>query len=281
MSLARAQPLFTLLLNNAGTAALPHKCTVLTRSAPQIMSLIDTIALGRMADALQLAALGPSSLLLTFSNYILFGLSVGTVSLIAERLKDRDVPSAAIALSSSLFLAAAGGACMGAVFLCWGPQLLRMTGAEAAVLPPAAQYLRIRALALPAVILSQVAQAGLLAQRDSLSPFRVVLATSCVSLAGDLLLIGQLGMGVAGAAWTTILAQASWRRRAEPCLRAQTVTSSACSLSQLRPQSAAAAWCSTLDSGCCCGPCDAARWCPRRGCRQPGSCTPWWTPSEC
>ena len=52
-----------------------------------------------------------------------------------------------------------------------------------------------------------MAQAGLLAQRDSLSPFRVVLATSAVSLAGDLLFIGRLGWGVAGAAWTTLLAQ--------------------------------------------------------------------------
>jgi Na+-driven multidrug efflux pump len=54
---------------------------------------------------------------------------------------------------------------------------------------------------------AQVAQAGLLAQRDSLSPFRVVLATSLFSLLGDWLLIGRCGMGVAGAAWTTILAQ--------------------------------------------------------------------------
>lgn len=101
-----------------------------------------------MATALELAALGPASLLLTFrctarclrrgvvcnvctgwqaacaqrlhttvsalmpppcSNYILFGLSVGTVSLIAERLKHKDVAAASHALSVSLFLAAASG----------------------------------------------------------------------------------------------------------------------------------------------------------------------------
>lgn len=321
------------------------------------MSLIDTICLGRMASALELAALGPASLLLTFrcvwrwllptcchqqaclavcpsgmacqlatahtpawspsttppcSNYILFALSVGTVSLIAERLKQQDTEGAGRTLSGSLFLAAMGGehhgaagspdaldacramlrhaaACwaalaghqpggtcscrswllrqpllspctqapclchptpaglsMGLLFLQFGPQLLRLTGADPAVLVYAATYLRIRALALPAVItvqarprgwqqcsgrwrgvdallqccdatlltlqhccapLPQVAQAGLLAQRDSLSPFRVVLATSCASLAGDLLFIGRLGLGVAGAAWTTVLAQ--------------------------------------------------------------------------
>ncbi|PSC76204.1 armadillo repeat-containing 8-like isoform B [Micractinium conductrix] len=180
---------------------------ILVPLADPLMSLIDTVALGRMSDELQLAALGPASLLLTFSNYILFGLSVGTVSLVAERLQRRDLPAASVALASSLFLAAVGGAAMGAVYLVAGPALLRCTGADAAVLAYASSYLRIRALALPAVVVGQVSQAGLLAQRDSLSPFRVVLATSAVSLAGDLLLIGRYGMGVAGAAWTTIFAQ--------------------------------------------------------------------------
>lgn len=74
-----------------------------------------------------------------------------------------------------------------------------------------------------------MSQAGLLAQRDSLSPFRVVLAISCVSLVGDLLLIGRLGMGVVGAAWTTVAAQARHcsaeqtvvLRSALPCAAAQ------------------------------------------------------------
>lgn len=123
---------------------------------PQIMSLIDTICLGRMADALQLAALGPASLLLTFSNYILMSLSVGTVSLVAERLQRNDARAAATALSSSLALAAAGGALMGGTYLALGPQLLALTGADPAVLGHAAAYLRIRALALPAVVLVQV-----------------------------------------------------------------------------------------------------------------------------
>ncbi|KAL4431117.1 hypothetical protein ABPG75_006373 [Micractinium tetrahymenae] len=180
---------------------------VLVPLADPIMSLIDTICLGRMADALQLAALGPASLLLTFSNYVLMSLSVGTVSLVAECLQRSDTAAAGTALSSSLALAAAGGALMGGTYLALGPQLLALTGADPAVLGHAAAYLRIRALALPAVVLVQVAQAGLLAQRDSLSPFRVVLAASAVSLAGDLLFIGGLGWGVAGAAWTTVAAQ--------------------------------------------------------------------------
>lgn len=64
-----------------------------------------------------------------------------------------------------------------------------------------------RALAAPAAILVQVLQAGLLGQRDSLSPFRVVLMSCAASLLGDLVFIGRLGLGLAGAAWTTVLSQ--------------------------------------------------------------------------
>lgn len=45
---------------------------------------------------------------------------------------------------------------MGAILLLWCPQLLRLTGADAAVAVYATRYLRIRALALPAVLLVQV-----------------------------------------------------------------------------------------------------------------------------
>lgn len=57
----------------------------------------------------ELLSLLPCSLL-TFCNYVLFGLSIGTVSLIAERLKVQDREGAAHALSTSLFLGAVGGA---------------------------------------------------------------------------------------------------------------------------------------------------------------------------
>lgn len=137
------------------TWPIPNKLCTLPFSC-QIMSLIDTICLGRMADALQLAALGPASLLLTFSNYVLMSLSVGTVSLVAERLQRHDTAAAATALSSSLALAAAGGALLGCSYLALGPQLLALTGADPAVLGHAAAYLRVRALALPAVVLVQV-----------------------------------------------------------------------------------------------------------------------------
>lgn len=46
-------------------------------------------------------------------------------------------------------------------------------------------------------------QAGLLAQRDSRTPFLAVMFAAAVNLAGDWALITQYGMGIRGAAWAT------------------------------------------------------------------------------
>lgn len=190
------------------------------------MSLIDTIALGQMAGILQLAALGPCALLFNFAFYSFNALSIATVSLTAERLRLKG--DAGKAVSTALCIGAVGGIAITAIFQGWGPQLLARTGCDPALLPDSALYLRIRSLAAPAAILTQVAQAGLLGQRDSTTPFKVVLVSIAVSLLGDIVLIGGFGMGVAGAAWTTAAAQcwsagalcwALTRSRAAPSLQ--------------------------------------------------------------
>jgi Na+-driven multidrug efflux pump len=89
-------------------------------------------------------------------SYIWNALAIATVTLVAERLKDNDDHAASLALSCSLALAAAGGLLVCGVLQAWGPWLLARTGAEAAILPYALTYLRIRALAAPAAILLQV-----------------------------------------------------------------------------------------------------------------------------
>ena len=50
-------------------------------------------------------------------------------------------------------------------------------------------------------------QSGLLAQRDSWTPCLLVCLTGALNVAGDVYLIGARGMGLAGAAWATVLSQ--------------------------------------------------------------------------
>lgn len=180
---------------------------ILVPLADPLMSLIDTVSLGKMADAVQVAALGACSLIFNTANYALAALGVSTVTLSAERLALGQPRRASHVVTAALLTAALCGVTLSAYIYMNGPQLLAATGANEIVRGPALTYLRIRAFALPAALMVQVLQSSLLSQRDSKTPFRIVLTTSLCSLLGDLLFIGHLGMGVAGAATTTVAAQ--------------------------------------------------------------------------
>lgn len=175
--------------------------------ADPLMSLIDTIALGRMTTSIQVAALGCCSLIFNTCNYGMAALSVSTITLAAERIAQGQYDRASNIITAALVIATTVGVAVATIIVTNGPQLIAATGANELVRAPAETYLKIRALSIPAALIVQVSQAALLSQKNSRDPFRIVIMTSIVSLLGDLLFIGELGLGVAGAAMTTVAAQ--------------------------------------------------------------------------
>eukprot|EP00890_Picochlorum_soloecismus_P005083 jgi/Picsp_1/5576/NSC_02935-R1_enhanced disease susceptibility len=175
--------------------------------ADPILSLIDTIFLGHFTGSLALASLGPCTLLFNFAFYSFTALTIATVSILGEKLRKGQEKEASKALSTSLLLGAVGGALITLILSVFGARMLAMTGCDPVLLPLSEKYLRIRAFAAPAAIVTSVAQAGFLSQRDSKTPLRIVVGSIIFSALGDLVLIGGLNFGVEGAAWTTLGAQ--------------------------------------------------------------------------
>ena len=88
------------------------------------------------------------------------------------------------------------------------PALARYVGsANVALLPYASAYSVIRILALPAGIISAVAQSAFLAVRDPWTPLKAVTLTTVLNLVLDLWFVTGLGWGIAGAAWATSASQ--------------------------------------------------------------------------
>merc|ERR1719382_1184216 len=81
-----------------------------------------------------------------------------------------------------------------------------MLGAGGApqVLKAATEYTAIRAIGYPAALLTMVLQAGFVASKDTTTPLLAVPLSAAVNLVGDMMLVGSLGMGAAGAAWATV-----------------------------------------------------------------------------
>ena len=88
-----------------------------------------------------------------------------------------------------------------------GPRVVQLTGCVPELIPRSTAYLRVRAVGSPVVLASMVAQAGLLAQRDSATPLRAVSMACVLNIVGDLLLVPKLG--AVGAAWATLFSQAA------------------------------------------------------------------------
>ncbi|XP_002962420.2 protein DETOXIFICATION 46, chloroplastic [Selaginella moellendorffii] len=173
-----------------------------------IMSLIDTSVIGT-SSSLELAALGPGTVLCDGLSYLFMFLSVATSNLIATSLAHKDRDAAANHLARLLFVALACGVGVLVISELSSSSVLRLFVGEKnlALVPAAASYVNIRALAWPVVLLGMVAQSASLGMQDSWSPLKALLVASVVNGAGDVLLCTFLGYGIAGAAWATSLSQ--------------------------------------------------------------------------
>lgn len=74
-------------------------------------------------------------------------------------------------------------------FQVFGSSLIATTGVSTEVAIHATKYLNIRALAQPAALSIIVCQAGLLAQKDSVTPFATVALACAINIFGDYFLI--------------------------------------------------------------------------------------------
>ena len=107
----------------------------------------------------------------------------------------------------ALFLALLLGVFVAALLNLLVVPLLRMMGASGELLPAAVTYLRIRALAAPALLTLTASRGILYGHGDAGTVLRIVAVLNAVNIVLDPLFIFTFGWGLAGAAWATTLAQ--------------------------------------------------------------------------
>ena len=110
-------------------------------------------------------------------------------------------------LSSAQALALGIGLVCGATVLLSAPGLLGLLGCSEALVQPAAEYLRIRAVGMPLLLFNAVTTSGLLAQKDVI-PALAACIGSIMSLAVvEAGLVGWLGLGLSGSAASVVVFQ--------------------------------------------------------------------------
>ncbi|XP_057544708.1 protein DETOXIFICATION 46, chloroplastic isoform X1 [Amaranthus tricolor] len=173
-----------------------------------LMSLIDTAVIGQ-GSSIELAALGPGTVLCDYMSYVFMFLSIATSNMVATSLARQDEEQVQHQISILLFLGLACGVLMlgfTKIFGAWA--LSAFAGAKNVHLIPAADtYVQIRALAWPAILVGWVAQSASLGMKDSMGPLKALVIASVINGVGDIVLCMFLGYGIAGAAWATAVSQ--------------------------------------------------------------------------
>ncbi|KAJ9704233.1 hypothetical protein PVL29_002682 [Vitis rotundifolia] len=173
-----------------------------------LMSLIDTAVIGQ-GSSVELAALGPGTVVCDYMSYVFMFLSIATSNMVATSLARQDKNEVQHQISTLLFVGFTCGVLMLLFTKFLGAWALNVfTGPKNAHIVPAANvYVQIRGLAWPAILVGWVAQSASLGMKDSWGPLKALAVASAINGIGDIVLCSFLGYGIAGAAWATMVSQ--------------------------------------------------------------------------
>ncbi len=181
-------------------------------AADPLVSMVDTAFVGRLGTV-PLGALGVNAALFSLAFVVFNFLAYGTTPRVARAFGRGDAEEAGRVAVQALVLAVGAGVAATLVLVLGADLFLAMMGATGELAEPARAYLRIRALAGPAVLLIMASHGIFRGFQDTRTPMVVTLGLNLVNLVLDPVLIFGLGWGIEGAAWATVIAQwlgAAW-----------------------------------------------------------------------
>lgn len=175
-------------------------------AADPLVSLVDTAFIGRLGTE-PLASLGVAVAVFGIAFALANFLPYGATPLIADASARGDTESAGRLGRGTLAVAVGTGLVAMVVLEVAAPGVARVMGASSELLDGTVGYLRIRALALPAVLVILGANGIFRGHQDTRSPLLVSLGITMVNLVLDPILIFTFDMGLQGAAWASVVAQ--------------------------------------------------------------------------
>lgn len=175
-------------------------------AADPVVSLVDTFFVGRLGPV-ALAALGIDTALFGFAFAIFNFLAYATTPMVSSARGRGDIAESGRVVTRAITVAWGLGILSTMVFVLGARPLVELMQAAPDVIDPASSYLRIRAFAIPALLLITAGHGAYRGFQDTRTPLMIALAVSAINAVMDPLLIFGLGMGIEGAAVATVAAQ--------------------------------------------------------------------------
>ena len=177
-----------------------------TLAIDPLLTLVDTAFVARLG-VVDLAGLGIDTAILGFAFFGFNFLAYATTPLVAQALGRGDEDRARRWVGDALLLAVVLGALTLVFLIVLAPWLVEVMGADSAVAESAVSYLRIRALATPAVLLVTAGHGAFRGYQNTRTPLLVAAVVNGLNLVLDPILIFSLDLGLEGAAIATVIAQ--------------------------------------------------------------------------
>ncbi|MFJ3226267.1 MATE family efflux transporter [Streptomyces sp. NPDC086783] len=174
--------------------------------AEPLFVMADSAIVGHLGTA-QLAGLGVASALLMTAVGVFVFLAYATTAAVARRVGAGDLRAAIRQGMDGIWLALLIGATVIAITLPTAPALVELFGASETAAPYAVTYLRISALGIPAMLVVLAATGVLRGLQNTKTPLYVAVAGFVANAALNVGLVYGAGLGIAGSAWGTVIAQ--------------------------------------------------------------------------
>lgn len=197
--LIRRRPIAALLI-----FALPM---MLGNFFQQLYTMADSAIVGRLVGEEALAAVGASYSLTNVFISIAIGGGVGASVITGQTFGRRDFSRMKRSVSTALLSFLAISIVLGGVGLALSRQIMVLLRTPANILDDATTYLNIYFLGLPFLFMYNVLSSMFNALGRSRIPLYLLIFSSVLNVALDIYMVGPLQMGVAGAAWATLIAQ--------------------------------------------------------------------------
>lgn len=173
----------------------------------QLYNLADSFVAGKLINENALAAVGNSYEITLIFLAFAFGCNIGCSVIVSQLFGAKRMREMKTAVSTSLIASGVLCAILMVLGLTLGDQLLHLIHTPAHVFADSSEYLRIYTLSLPFVFYYNTATGIFSAMGDSKTPFYFLAASSVTNIAADILFVSAFHMGVAGAAWATLICQ--------------------------------------------------------------------------
>ncbi len=173
----------------------------------QFYTMADSIIVGRFIGENALAAVGASFALTAVFIAIAIGGGMGASVITSGAFGARNYRAMKLSISTSLIIFLIVSIILAAFGLFLSNQILIALNTPSIVLEDAVTYLNIYFLGLPFLFMYNVLSSVFNSMGKSRIPLYLLIFSSILNVVLDIVMVASFGMGVAGAAWATLIAQ--------------------------------------------------------------------------